>query len=161
MRKMQANLIGAAPTPAATRQSPVSQPPAAAAPATYASGASAHRTPGIRFPPRIAADGKRISSLPAAEAHAIVQQWQTSSASGTAPAGTTTAAQAPAEAAPTSRSKDTASSLFSGSRPAAPSQTATSTPSKFATSVTVLKQMPARRELTEREMELIELGGAA
>jgi hypothetical protein len=34
-------------------------------------------------------------------------------------------------------------------------------PSKFATSVTRLPAMPQRKELSERDIELIELGGAA
>lgn len=114
---------------------------AASAPAAPSPPAVHGRIPSIRFPPRMAPSGERISSLPAAQQDQILKQL--SSATPT-PAAASQAASlaAPAAAAP---------------KPAAPSAPAAA-PAK-PTRV-LLKEAPARRTVTEREMELINSGGA-
>jgi len=165
---LQAKLVGASPS----QQAPVSPPAAAAepepqAPAAAAAAAAAapsqpaaaaghHRVPGIRFPPRVTADGQRISLLPAAEATAIIQQWK--AGAGHAAAPTTAAAAAPAGG---QASADAAFAAWAAAQRNQQQQGVPDVPSKFATSVTRLSEMPKRRELSARDMELIELGGAA
>eukprot|EP00775_Hariotina_reticulata_P012651 gene12651-biopygen14537 len=168
----QAKLVGGKQAAAAFKpdqsSSKISPEPAAATPA------AGHRTPGIRFPPRVTADGRRISLMPAAEATAILEQWQASgAASPAAPSAATgpvtdmPAAAAAAAAVPPPPPRSAAihvmPSSFSSGHPTthvAASHAATTEPSKFATSAVRLDKMPARRQLTDKEMELIELGGA-
>lgn len=111
--------------------------------------------PGIRFPPRMTADGQRISLLPAAEATAIIQQWKAGAGHAAAPATTAAAA-----AGGQSSSQDAAFAAWAAAQ-RNQQQGVPDVPSKFATSVTRLNAMPKRRELSARDMELIELGGAA
>lgn len=108
------------------------------------------------------ADGRRISLLPAAEATAILQQWKAGAGASPSHAATTDAA-APAAAGGHSSSTDEAFAAWAAAQLHAANQqlTGPDLPSKFATSVTRLKAMPQRRELSERDIELIELGGAA
>jgi len=146
--------------PAQATSAPV---PAAATPAV-----SHHRTPGIQFPPRITADGRRISLLPAAEATAIMQQWLTSATASPAapPAATAPSADVSSSSAAAPSGSGAANVLSSSSSAhqltsgGAVSQATAIEPSKFASAAVRLERMPARRELTEKEMELIELGGA-
>jgi hypothetical protein len=111
------------------------------------------------------ADGRRISLLPAAEATAILQQWKAGAgAASTSHAATSGAATAsPTAAAGGQGSTDAAFAAWAAAQLHAANQqpAAPDIPSKFATSVTCLKAMPQRRELSERDIELIELGGAA
>ncbi|WIA32973.1 hypothetical protein OEZ86_006135 [Tetradesmus obliquus] len=143
----KASLIGG--TPAASQPAP-----AAAAPAAAAAAPASHRTAGIRFPPRMTADGRRISALPAAEASAILQGMQPGAA---APAA---AAAAPAAAPSSNPAAATGASMAKPAAPAAAAAVPSAAPGKFSSSVMQLERMPQRRELTEKEMELIELGGA-
>eukprot|EP00877_Chromochloris_zofingiensis_P002065 jgi/Chrzof1/1185/Cz01g43250.t1 len=96
-----------------------------------------HRQSGIRFPPRRTPEGQRISDLPAEKAHAYISQQDT---------GTSTAPSAPAAAAAAlpEQGTDVISPTFSR-----------------AATITVLQQLPPRRELTDKEMEIINLGGAS
>lgn len=159
----KANLIGATPSPhqpaaAAAAAAADGQPaPAAAAPAPAAGGQQ--RVPGIRFPPRVTADGRRVSMLPAAEARAVLEAWRAGSSPGTA-AAATAAAGAPPGGAAVGAAKPGAFAWPHAAAAAAASSPGAAKPSKFATSVTVLDRMPPRRELSEAELELIELGGA-
>lgn len=143
----KASLIGG--TPAASQPAP-----AAAAPAPPAAPAG-HRIAGIRFPPRMTADGRRISALPAAEASAILQGMQPGAA---APAAA--AAAAPAAAQSSKPAAATGAFMAKPAAPAAAAGVSSAAPGKFSSSVLQLERMPQRRELTEKEMELIELGGA-
>uniref|UniRef100_A0A383V4A1 Lipoyl-binding domain-containing protein n=1 Tax=Tetradesmus obliquus TaxID=3088 RepID=A0A383V4A1_TETOB len=143
----KASLIGG--TPAASQPAP-----AAAAPAPPAAPAG-HRIAGIRFPPRMTADGRRISALPAAEASAILQAMQPGAA---APAAA--AAAAPAAAQSSKPAAATGAFMTKPAAPAAAAGVSSAAPGKFSSSVLQLERMPQRRELTEKEMELIELGGA-
>lgn len=152
-----------APTPA---PQPTQSPAAAAAPSAAAPAAvSGHRAPGIRFPPRMTADGRRISMLPASEATAILRQWKAGSGAQAAQAAPAAAITAAAGATPASQgtSDPVFAAWAAAQRLAAQQQQQPGgdVPSKFATSVTRLAAMPKRKELSERDMELIELGGAA
>jgi 2-oxoglutarate dehydrogenase E2 component (dihydrolipoamide succinyltransferase) len=155
----KANLIGATPPAAASYQTHATAPASAAASAAHP--APSHRTPGIRFPPRVTADGKRVSALPAAEAQVVIQQWRSEAAAATPQ---TAAGGTSHSATPAAKHPDAADSLSKGAKPAAAAEAAAlaaAAPSKSATGVRQLDKMPPRRELTEKEMELIELGGAA
>ncbi|KAL4423609.1 hypothetical protein ABPG77_009196 [Micractinium sp. CCAP 211/92] len=126
----------AAPEAAAAPPPP---PPPQAAPAE---AAPTHRTPSIRFPPRVAPSGERISSLPAAEAQSLLTSLLGGDAEGTAP----DAARAPD---PAQYKNMIAVPIVGGSMP-------------------VLRGMPVpsgqpgppRRTMSEGEMEAIMLGGA-
>lgn len=96
--------------------------------------------PAIKFPPRTTPDGQRISALPAAEADAVLAKLTGVAAPKPAPKPAATPAARPAAAAAASkpagvagppRSKDT----------------------------TYIQDRPARRTLTEREMDMINMGG--
>eukprot|EP00879_Flechtneria_rotunda_P004229 GHRR01004477.1.p1 GENE.GHRR01004477.1~~GHRR01004477.1.p1 ORF type:complete len:264 (+),score=97.03 GHRR01004477.1:175-966(+) len=159
----QGNLIGATPAASASNSAQSAAAPSQSSPAAATRSTDAgtrHRVPGIHFPPRRTADGHRISALPAQEAVAIIQQWQTSTPTAGQPAvaPAATAAQDGIIHKAQGTSGPAATSGFA--QPTA-AQSAPATPSKFASSVTQLNRMPGRRELTEAEMELIELGGAA
>jgi hypothetical protein len=112
----------------------------------------------------VTADGRRISLLPAAEATALMQQWKAAAGSSAAPSTPAAAAHpvAGAMAAAGHSSPDGAFAAWAAAqRHAAQQHTGQDVPSKFATSVTRLTVMPQRQELSERDIELIELGGAA
>lgn len=111
-------------------------PAAAAAPSRQDAGDSTFhggRMPGIHFPARRTAGGERISDLPAAK------QDQILGAGHAAPAPTA----APASA-----------------KPAAAAVAPPAAPVKAKVSTTILTEVPARRQLTVREVELINSGGA-
>lgn len=108
--------------------------PAAAAAAAAPAPAAHGRTPSIHFPPRVTPDGKRISALPAAQAVALNASLAHGSAAPAAPAAAATAAAA----AP------------------APAKPAAAPAPKL---VWVTRSAP-RSVLTNRDMEMIDLGGA-
>eukprot|EP01025_Chloroclados_australasicus_P046655 TRINITY_DN51490_c0_g2_i3.p1 TRINITY_DN51490_c0_g2~~TRINITY_DN51490_c0_g2_i3.p1 ORF type:complete len:238 (-),score=21.16 TRINITY_DN51490_c0_g2_i3:234-905(-) len=90
--------------------------------------------PSIQFPPRMTPDGVRISSLPADQATAYLKSWEQNLAG----SSTTPSATLPQ------------------------SQTVTQQSIQPKKQRTVIQEdvHPARRTLTDREMEMIELGGA-
>lgn len=164
----RARLIGAKPTAAAAASAQPQHPPgavptvsAASVPVMGTAGGSSsssssgvpHRRPGIHFPPRMTPDGVRISSLPTEQAAAAIAQLAAAHDSG---------AVAPAAAQPTSAVDAANAATPAGSQPtAAGAPAAPAAPSRFSSSTTLMDRMPVRRELTQQEMEMIELGGAA
>lgn len=156
---LQAQLIGATAPQAAA---PQPSAPATAAP-TEPAAEHSHRRAGIRFPPRMTPDGQRISSLPAAEASTIIQQWQSSGSAAPSatpsPIGAAGAASEP-PAAPAAQSRDPSKWSYDWHKSTGSTAAKPAAPSKFATSVEQLDQMPPRKELTDKDIELIELGGA-
>lgn len=117
---------------------PLKSAPAAASPssaATVASSSSHRRVPMISFPPRRTASGERISDMPANQAAAAI-----AAASSSAPAPSSPLPPAP-------------------SAPSAPVQP----PSVQTPKPAIMTRMPEKhcmRELTVKEMDLINLGGA-
>lgn len=107
------------------------------------------------------ADGQRISTLPAAQATAIIQQWRDGAAVSAAANQPPPAAAAAAPAAGGQAAADGAAFAAWAAQQQSQQSAAPDVPSKFATSVTRLEHMPKRRELSARDIELIELGGAA
>ncbi len=130
------------PPPQAAPEAAAAPPPPPQPAAAPAEAAPTHRTPSIRFPPRVAPSGERISSLPAAEAQSLLASLLGGDAEGTAP----DAASAPD---PAQYKNMIAVPIVGGSMP-------------------VLRGMPVpsgqpgppRRTMSEGEMEAIMLGGA-
>lgn len=126
---------------AAAAPLPPPPPPAAAS----AEEAPAHRTPSIRFPPRVAPSGERISSLPAAEAEALLASLLGGEAGEAAP-GTGRADKAPV---PAEYRHMIAVPIVGGSMPVLRGMPVPSGPPG-----------PPRRTMSDSEMEAIMLGGA-
>ncbi len=103
--------------------------------------------------------------LPASEATAILQEWKAGAGPQATPAPPATAAASGAGASASQSGADGAFAAWAAAQRTAAQeqqqQAGGDVPSKFATSVTRLAAMPKRKELSERDMELIELGGAA
>lgn len=121
---------------------------ARAAFATDTTASSSHRVPSIHFPPRVLPDGRRISELPAAEAEIMLAQLlskQKPSTSQQAPLAATTAAAAAAK--PTAAAAPKAATGKAGG-------SATQGKAAFAA------QLPPRRQLTQKEIDMINAGGA-
>ncbi|KXZ56882.1 hypothetical protein GPECTOR_1g796 [Gonium pectorale] len=106
----------------------------------------------IRFPPRVTAAGKRISDLPAAEYEAAV------AAASAPPVPAAPQPSAPAVAAAAAPAAPAASHPVAAARAAPPP-----TPKNRLTFVTRPdgRGGPPRRELTARELDMVNLGGAA
>jgi 2-oxoglutarate dehydrogenase E2 component (dihydrolipoamide succinyltransferase) len=138
-------LPAAAPAPAASTSSAPPPPAAAASGGAAASGHDRAHRPSIAFPPRRTADGAQISSMPEQQAHAALARL-----AGAQPSAA--AAPSPASPAPHAAAAGAAASRAGGAPAAA---------GRGTTSVTHLSETPARRELTEEEVERIMLGGAA
>lgn len=118
---------------------------AASSISTSTSTSHGHRTPMIKFPPRMTPDGRRISLLPAAEADAVLAQIMQHSQ----PA-------APVQAAPAAAATAPAAAKASAPKPS-PQPAAGS---KKSTHTTYMSQHPPRRTMTKTEMDMINLGGA-
>ncbi len=127
----------AAPHPAKQPEPSASAAAPAGAPAAGGPLSNSKRVPGILFPPRIAPDGRRISALPASEAHALLTQLQ-------AGAGAVPQPQAAAPAAAP-----------------APSLTSASPEAPRRATVSWLADTPGKRQLTDSEIDMIMLGGAS
>lgn len=140
--------VGASSTPAAiTADAPPAAPSTPAAPTAPSSHDSA-RTPSISFPPRIAPSGERISSLPAAKQDEILGLL-----AGRAPAAASKPAPAVPAAAPAPAKPPPAVPAAAAAAAAPPAK-----PAKVQT--TILKEAPARRQLSQREIDFINSGGA-
>ncbi|KAG2448278.1 hypothetical protein HYH02_006862 [Chlamydomonas schloesseri] len=138
--------------------------PSAAAPGAAASGApavaaasSSGRAHSIKFPPRMTADGVRISSLSDGEYDKAIAA-ATAASSASAPAAAAPAA--PAAAAAPAVAKPAAESY-----PMSAMKAANFGAAKNKNRLTYVTRPdgrggPPRRELTARELELINLGGA-
>ncbi|KAL4439850.1 hypothetical protein ABPG75_002851 [Micractinium tetrahymenae] len=119
-------------------------PPPPTPPAAPAQAAPADRTPSIRFPPRVAPSGERISSLPAEQAQAMLASLLGGEA-GAAP-GARKADRAPV---PKEYRHMIAVPIVGGSMPVLRGMPVPSAPPG-----------PPRRTMSESEMEAIMLGGA-
>ncbi|PNW85420.1 hypothetical protein CHLRE_03g185600v5 [Chlamydomonas reinhardtii] len=133
-------------------------PAAPAAAAAAAPASTSGRAPAIKFPPRVTAAGVRISSLSDGEYEKALAAASTAStpAAAAAPAAATPAAAAPtmAEAKPAV-----------APHPMSAMKAATMGAAKNKNRLTYVTRPdgrggPPRRELTARELELINLGGA-
>ncbi|PNG99124.1 Dihydrolipoyllysine-residue succinyltransferase, partial [Tetrabaena socialis] len=142
-----AEAVAAAPSsaPAASAQAGAAAP---AAPVASTSG----RTPMISFPPRVTAAGVRLSGLPEAEYSAAVSALTAAAPPAQAPAAPSTPAPAaPAPAPP------------AASVPTAPMSAGLPTPSKNKLQYVTRpdgRGGPPRRPLSERELDMINQGGA-
>ena len=134
--------VSAEGTQTASSSSSAPSTSSAAASASAPSPPAAHgRIPSIRFPPRMAPSGERISSLPAAQQDQILKQLSSPTPTPVA------ASQAASLAAPAAAAAKPAAPVAPAAAPAKPNRV-------------LLKEAPARRTVTEREMELINSGGA-
>lgn len=122
--------------------------PAASSSGSTSAGAqsSSGRKPSIKFPPRVAPDGRRISDLPEAEAASVLQALS-------AAASSVQGSGAPAAAAPAPKPAAPAASAPASAPAAAPAP-------KAGKVVLPSDAAPPRLKPTRLELDMINLGGA-
>ncbi|KAG2442510.1 hypothetical protein HXX76_002596 [Chlamydomonas incerta] len=133
-------------------------PAAPAAAAAAAPASTSGRAPAIKFPPRMTAEGVRISSLSDGEYDKALAAATAASSAATSDAAAPAAA-APAAAAPA------AAQPAAASYPMSAMKAANMGPAKSKNRLTYVttpdgRGGPPRRELTARELDMINLGGA-